>query len=279
MSADSRRSDHGSLTERAHVHGESSTVYGNAPPGDQRKRASPQRDGGLVAQELSRPKPWCVLAGADAALGRLTPIRIHVVEIHLIGLRSDAAERNQEIGAMQATAADTGIARLPHTEAIAERDRKRLWSAHPSTVHQSSGARRSCPHVESSGQVAVRLLLGIRSSSKSQFVPLRRRNTGTKRDLGEGGGRIPGRNATWARAADGCRDETRPGRGRKPRTPGKHRRRRGRDRSGRRRRAATRMRDGPSSGNGYSARRRRAAMPPSTSMNVPVVEPEAGETR
>lgn len=32
-------------------------------------------------------------------------------------------------------------------------------------------------------------------------------------------------------------------------------------------------------GTDYSARRRRAAMPPSTSMNVPVVDPEAGLTR
>jgi len=143
--------------------------------------------------------------------------------------------------------------------------------------------------------------------ARSQFVCFSASDLRPSRSLSRFADGIPGRNATWARAADGCRDETRPGRGRRTdagtkrdlgegggRMPGRNATWTGKEAPNARAstegdEGATAPGDaeGPPRGCGtalrtaadYSARRRRAAMPPSTSMNVPVVEPEAGETR
>ena len=122
--------------------------------------------------------------------------------------------------------------------------------------------------------------------ARSQFVCFSASDLRPSRSLSRFADGILGRNATWTGAADGYRDETRPGRGRRTDagtkrdldehgSPGSDEGDDPRNAEGPPRGCGTALRTGTD----YSARRRRAAMPPSTSMNVPVVEPEAGETR
>ena len=172
MAADTFGADDRTVAEGADVHGKRATVDGHTLLRDEGQGAASQGDGRLMTEVLPRSEARCVLMSADATLRRLALVRIHAIKVSRGGYGADPAERDLEIGAMQATAADAGATRLPQAEVAAERGGKRSWSAHRSTVAPVTPPRRSYAHVESSGQVAVRLLMGIRRPSRSQFVPL-----------------------------------------------------------------------------------------------------------
>ncbi|CAH0250890.1 hypothetical protein SRABI76_03240 [Microbacterium oxydans] len=88
------------------------------PAGDgQRRRAAPDGDGTLVAQELIRSQPGAVLVRADAALELLS---CEGIELVVIGGRADprphAAERRLEVASAEATGIRSGIQCLSYRE-------------------------------------------------------------------------------------------------------------------------------------------------------------------
>jgi hypothetical protein len=134
----SDRADERALSESADVHGEGAPINGIAAERCQGQRATPQRDGALVAQELVCAQSRRVLVSTDATLDALPFERI---EIAAVDGRTDhdphAAERAGKVGSSHPAGIDAGIPRLRHGESWTEMGRERPRSSHRATMSGS----------------------------------------------------------------------------------------------------------------------------------------------
>lgn len=63
----------------------------------QRQWSAPDRDGGLVTEELSRTQKRSVTERLYPSFGDLSRVRVEIVEIHLDRLHAQADERGFEV--------------------------------------------------------------------------------------------------------------------------------------------------------------------------------------